>query len=119
MTPVQLATAECPNRLPDGGCLYAPIADNGSTPYCKPLARCLLTESQPCRYFEECILPMADWSGDAVRARAYRDAAQRYRRDRLAGKKAPTMAQEGPWLPLGRVDRPDSQNYRSREGRTE
>lgn len=58
MTPLQFAKAECANYEADGACAGLGIRDDGS-PYSfgrKP--KCVLSLGQPCRYFEECILPM-------------------------------------------------------------
>jgi len=63
MTPYQLARQECSNMMPDGSCMG--IRAEGLTDAsisAVPLERCLLSEKplKPCRYFEQCVLPLAD-----------------------------------------------------------
>ena len=63
MTPYQLARMECSNLLPDGSCLgIAPEGLTDSKVAAVPLARCLLASKpiKPCRYFERCLLHLAD-----------------------------------------------------------
>ena len=55
MSPLQFAQQECANY--DGGrCLGADVW----TTTVRPLKVCLLHESKPCRYFEACVLPLAN-----------------------------------------------------------
>jgi hypothetical protein len=58
MTPLQFAQQFCANHQPGGSCHGAWIADDGSTPFCHPLPKCVLPER--CRYFEECVAPNAE-----------------------------------------------------------
>ena len=63
MTPSRLVKTECANYQNDGSCMginTAGLLDTGI-----PAARrdkCLLAKKpiMPCRYFEQCILPLAD-----------------------------------------------------------
>lgn len=67
MTPYQLARTECANFVQrDGSCLgVQPEGLLDSTVRAIPRERCLLAEKpiQPCQYFENCVLPLADRPG--------------------------------------------------------
>ena len=58
MTPLQLARQCCANWEPDGGCLGVRFGDDGRIVSCSPQPKCWLAEGKPCRYFEECVLPV-------------------------------------------------------------
>jgi|SRR5215471_15402864 len=55
MSPLQFAQQECAN-YDSGRCLGADVW----TTTVRPLKVCLLHESKPCRYFEACVLPLAN-----------------------------------------------------------
>jgi len=83
MTPRELARTECANFVSDGGCLgiqVEDLADHEQTKRAAPLERCLLANKpmKPCRYFEQVILPLADYPSpkDKPRLQAERLAAR-------------------------------------------
>jgi hypothetical protein len=60
MTGLQIAYAHCANWKSDGPCLGAVIDDDLQIRRCCPKPKCLLgTPGVRCRYFEECVAPMA------------------------------------------------------------
>jgi hypothetical protein len=61
MTALQIAYTECANWRKDGkGCLGAIIDDDLQIRRCCPKPKCVLgTPGDRCRYFEECVAPMA------------------------------------------------------------
>ena len=63
MTPYQLARLECSNYQPGGSCLgIQPEGLTDPSVPMVPLDQCLLSLKpvKPCRYFEKCVLPLAD-----------------------------------------------------------
>jgi len=63
MTPYQLARQECSNYQSDGSCLgIQPEGLTDPSVPMVPLDRCLLSTKpiKPCRFFEKCVLPLAD-----------------------------------------------------------
>ena len=77
MTPLQFVREECANHQPDGSCTGV-----GVFPFEKMDAkpRCLVSQSNRCLYFEECVAPMADMVSDPRRAAALQGALAEYRR---------------------------------------
>lgn len=60
MSPLQIATAHCANHQPNGSCLGVMFGDDLRIICCRPKPKCLLTtRGVRCRYFEECLVPMA------------------------------------------------------------
>jgi hypothetical protein len=61
MTALQIAQAHCANWRSDGkGCLGAMIDDDLQIRRCHPKPKCVLgAPGERCRYFEECVAPMA------------------------------------------------------------
>ena len=78
MNPHQFAKAECANWSNDE-CLNVKIAADLSMTIGKPQSRCVLIAGQRCRYFEECVLPMAAMTTEPVKAKSYSEAADEYR----------------------------------------
>ena len=63
MSPWTMARTECANLEPDGWCLgirHEDLTDRGQKKCAAPLDSCLVREGKRCRYFEHCILPLAD-----------------------------------------------------------
>ncbi len=87
MTPLQFARDECANHQPDGSCLGAWINEDLSITRSAPKPRCLLAEGKRCRYFEECVAPMADMASDPRRAAELQEAVAEYRQ--ITNQKAP------------------------------
>jgi hypothetical protein len=66
MTPYGFARMECANMRSDGSCLGIQpedLVNCGQEKLVYPLTKCLLAEKpiKPCKYFERCVLPIADW----------------------------------------------------------
>lgn len=78
MNPHQFAKAECANWSNDE-CLNIKIASDLSMTIGKPIPRCVLIAGQRCRYFEDCVLPMAAMTTDPVKSKSYSEAADEYR----------------------------------------
>jgi len=71
MTPLQFAKAECSNYETDGSCLGVGIKDDGTMFSFGAKPKCVLADDQPCKFFEECVLPMGiDTATDTGVARA-------------------------------------------------
>ena len=96
MTPLQFAREECANHQPDGSCLGAWINEDLSITRGDPKPRCLLAEGKRCRYFEECVAPMARMVNDPRRATALRDAVTQYYVALDQGQPAKPFAGAGP-----------------------
>lgn len=58
MTPLQFAREQCANFEYDGSCAGIGIKHDGLIFMFGIKPACLLASKQPCRYFEECVLPM-------------------------------------------------------------
>lgn len=59
------------------------IGDDLSSRRCDPKPKCLLAAGdQRCRYFEECVAPMADMVTDPARSKAITEAVSLYRSER-------------------------------------
>lgn len=80
MTPLQFITADCANHEPDGSCRGIMIAPDLSMRVCRPLTRCLVAEGKRCQYFEDCVVPLADWTSDPRLAASRQAAVAEYRR---------------------------------------
>ena len=80
MTPLQFAKAECANHQPNGSCLGVAFDEQLRHTGCAPKPRCFIAEGKRCPYFEECVMPMADFVTDAHRATALQAAVREYRR---------------------------------------
>ncbi len=78
MNPHQLAKEECAN-YDGGGCRNIIILDDLTNHVGPRLERCLLLDGQKCHYFEECILPMKDFTKDARKEKMMKDAAAAYK----------------------------------------
>lgn len=87
MTPLQFARDECANHQPDGSCLGVWINEDLSITRGDPKPRCLLAEGKRCRYFEECVAPMADMASDPRRAADLQEAVAEYRQ--ITNQRAP------------------------------
>ena len=57
-TPLQFAKEQCANYADDGSCKGIGIRDDGSPFIFGKKPACVLANRTPCRYFEECVLPM-------------------------------------------------------------
>jgi hypothetical protein len=80
MTALQLARAECANFKNDV-CLGMNIETDLRLTRMKGEGRpCILSAGERCRYFEECVLPMAEYVNDAKKAKTYSGVAFDYRR---------------------------------------
>ena len=79
MTPLQFVAADCANHEPDGSCLGIMIAPDLSMRVCRPLPRCLIADGKRCQYFEDCMVPMADWTTDPRLAASRQVAVAEYR----------------------------------------
>jgi hypothetical protein len=81
MTALQIAYAECANWRKDGkGCLGAIIDDDLQIRRCDPKPKCLLgTPGERCKYFEECVAPMAASIENPSRRLAFEAAVRDYR----------------------------------------
>lgn len=67
MTPLQFAKAECANFDLDGSCKGIGIRNDGSLYSFGRQPTCRLKQSsEPCQYFEECVLPMGFDTTSAV-----------------------------------------------------
>ena len=87
MTPMQFVREECANHR-DGRCVGAMINEDLSVTRCAPRERCRIADGERCRYFEECIAPMADMASDRKRAFALREAVMQYQAALARGKTA-------------------------------
>ena len=87
MTPLQFAREECANHQPDGSCLGVWINEDLSITRGDPKPRCLLAGGKRCRYFEECVAPMADMASDPRRAAEFQSSVAEYRQ--TTNQKAP------------------------------
>ena len=79
MTPLQFVAADCANHEPDNSCRGIMIAPDLSMKVCRPQPRCLIAEGKRCQYFEDCVAPMADWTGDPRLAASRQAAVAEYR----------------------------------------
>lgn len=117
MTPLQFAKQECACFEPNGGCSGLRIADDLGTRSFGRKAKCLLADGKPCRYFEECVLPMGIEPSNA------RNVARSKERDEavaLYAKSAPGTAKSGRLCPECRkreLEIGDRYCYQCREDR--
>jgi hypothetical protein len=79
MSPLQLAVAECANYLPDGSCLGATLANDGTIPHGAPKPRCMLATEEPCKYFEQCVLAGIPTIGNERKADEWQEAGDIYK----------------------------------------
>ena len=77
---LQIAKAHCANWRRDGvGCLGAIIDDDLQIHGCCPKAGCSVgVLGQRCRYFEECVMPMARCIDNPVNRQQFEDAVRQY-----------------------------------------
>jgi hypothetical protein len=102
MTLLQIAYAHCANWKSDGSCLGAVIDDDLQIRRCCPRPKCLLgTPSVRCRYFEECVAPMAASIENLIARAEFEAAVREYR---LAAKLQ--CADERPCPMCGRAMEP-------------
>ena len=87
MNPMQFVREECANHR-DGRCVGARINADLSITRCAPRERCRIADGERCRYFEECVAPMADMVSDKKRAFALREAVMQYQAALARGKTA-------------------------------
>jgi hypothetical protein len=80
MTLLQIAQAHCANwRRDRGGCLGAIIDDDLQIRRCIPKPNCTLgVTGQRCRYFEECVMPMAPSIYNPVYRQQFEEAIRQY-----------------------------------------
>jgi hypothetical protein len=78
MTLLQFANSECAN-FNHGECANISIADDLRMSLNKPLKQCALAENKPCKYFEDCVLPLAGMTTDTAKYKSYGDAVYQYR----------------------------------------
>lgn len=81
MTPLQFAKEQCANFENGGGCAGIGIKDDGRLYMFGKKAECLLAKREPCRYFEECALPMRFDDPSAkglIRAEQHQEAVNLY-----------------------------------------
>ena len=86
MNPMQFVRDECANHR-DGRCVGAMINEDLSVTRCAPRERCRIADGERCRYFEECVAPMADMASDPRRAVGLQAAVAEYRQ--ITNQKAP------------------------------
>jgi hypothetical protein len=81
MTLLQIARAHCANWRKDGkGCLGAIIDDDLQIRRCCPKPDCTLgVVGQRCRYFEECVMPMAGSINNPAYRQAFEEVVRLYR----------------------------------------
>ena len=102
MTGLQIAYAHCANWKSDGSCLGAVIDDDLQIRRCCPRPKCLLgTPGVRCRYFEECVAPMAASIENLIDRAEFEAAVREYR---LAAKLQ--CADERPCPVCGRAMEP-------------
>jgi len=80
MTPIQIAHDQCANWRTDGqGCLGAVIDDDLQIRRCHPRPQCLLASPGcRCRYFEECVMPMARGVANPAYRQQFEAAVRQY-----------------------------------------
>ena len=80
MTPLQLARAKCANWEVNGGCLGMEITPDGRTIplWLKAPPRCVLSDGQPCTYFETAVLAGINAINDERKVNEWQEAADIY-----------------------------------------
>lgn len=79
MRPVSMARNECCNFSTDGSCDGVNIQDDLRLTLMSTAGKpCLLSKEKRCRYFEECVLAMVDWTRDLKKRVEFEEAVDIY-----------------------------------------
>lgn len=78
MRPHTFAKQECANYEANGECLGITITDDLEQTRFGPLSKCKLLARERCAYFEDCVLPMVNWTQDPLMLKERTEAKRLY-----------------------------------------